>query len=173
MQYTSTQAQNEQLPVQHFDKIRHHCPIIAKSFLAFPPDFCKLRDIQRTIHHRAVWCFWSSCKLKKIIILPFKNWQKKRHRFKMRRCLYVTRRGYERSLMNDYLNVHETPFAKPPVPCVAAMQLCFAHKRASTSSSWFIKSSCKHGICMNLPGHVNYERKKKRCDEISPQRRFN
>ena len=23
---------------------------------------------------------------------------------------------------------------------------------------------------MNLPGHVNYERKKKRCDEISPQR---
>ena len=26
---------------------------------------------------------------------------------------------------------------------------------------------------MNLPGHVNYERKKKRCDEISPQRRFN
>ena len=40
MQYTRTQAQNEQLPVQHFDKIRHHCPIIAKSFLAFPPDFC-------------------------------------------------------------------------------------------------------------------------------------
>ena len=29
MQYTRTQAQNEQLPVQHFDKIRHHCPIIA------------------------------------------------------------------------------------------------------------------------------------------------
>ena len=40
MQYTRTQAQNEQLPVQHFDKIRHHCPIIAKSFLAFPHDFC-------------------------------------------------------------------------------------------------------------------------------------
>ena len=46
MQYTSTQAQNEQLPVQHFDKIRHNCPIIEKSFLAFPPDFCKLRDIK-------------------------------------------------------------------------------------------------------------------------------
>ena len=38
---------------KHFDKIRHHCPIIAKSFLAFiprlkpwafPPDFCKNGD---------------------------------------------------------------------------------------------------------------------------------
>jgi len=46
------------LPVQHFDKIRHHCPIIAKSFLAFiprlkpwafPPDFCKIvTDEKRT-----------------------------------------------------------------------------------------------------------------------------
>ena len=44
-----TQAQNEQLPVQHFDKIRHHCPIIAKSFLAFTPDFCKIvTDEKRT-----------------------------------------------------------------------------------------------------------------------------
>ena len=54
MQHTRTQAQNEQLPVQHFDKIRHHCPIIAKSFLAFiprlkpwafPPDFCKFQNL--------------------------------------------------------------------------------------------------------------------------------
>ena len=58
MQYTRTQAQNEQLPVQHFDKIRHHCPIIAKSFLAFiprlkpwafPPDFCKVADLEAMV----------------------------------------------------------------------------------------------------------------------------
>ena len=39
------------------------------------------------------------------------------------------------------------PFAKPHVPCVVALQLCFAHERASTSSCWSVKFLCKHEIC--------------------------
>lgn len=70
MQHTRTQAQNEQLPVQHFDKIRHHCPIIAKSFLAFiprlkpwafPPGFCnfvKPTGSQKTSEIRYRENFW-------------------------------------------------------------------------------------------------------------------
>ena len=47
------------------------------------------------------------------------------------------------------------PFAKPHVPCVVASQLCFVHERASTSSCWSVKSSCKHEIYPDLAWHVN------------------
>ena len=53
------------------------------------------------------------------------------------------------------------PFAKPHVPCVVAnckqvcAQLCFVHERASTSSCWSVKSSCKHEIYPDLAWRVN------------------
>ena len=47
------------------------------------------------------------------------------------------------------------PFAKPHVPCVVALQLCFAHERASTSSCWSVKFLCKHEICPDLAWRVN------------------
>ena len=47
------------------------------------------------------------------------------------------------------------PFAKPHVPCVVASQLCFVHERASTSSCWSVKSSCKHEIYPDLAWRVN------------------
>ena len=47
------------------------------------------------------------------------------------------------------------PFAKPHVPCVVALQLCFVHERASTSSCWSVKFLCKHEICPDLTWRVN------------------
>ena len=52
------------------------------------------------------------------------------------------------------------PFAKPHVPCVVALQLCFAHERASTSSCWSVKSSCKHEIYPNSTWRLNCWTKK-------------
>ena len=71
-----------------------------------------------------------------------------RHATKALRC-----NGFVAGPVSLQLTGH--PFAKPHVPCVVASQLCFVHERASTSSCWSVKSSCKHEIYPDLAWHVN------------------
>ena len=81
-------------------------------------------------------------------VLSREKWKFTRYVTKALRC-----NGFVAGPVSLQLTGH--PFAKPHVPCVVALQLCFAHERASTSSCWSVKFLCKHEICPDLAWRVN------------------